>query len=184
MFSDEKYVLKGRLKELIITSGGENIAPVPVEARMKNSLPGLLSNCMVVGDRRKFLSILLTLKVDLDPVTMMPTNKLTPELRKYLEQECGGGIAMETVDDYLKGPAEVKRAVDAIIENALKKVNEGALSRAQTLQYFLVLPRDFSIGGGELTPTMKVKRSVIEKMYKKELDKLYAEAEASGPPAE
>jgi len=55
--------ITGRLKELIITAGGENIPPVPIEDNIKAQIPRLLSNCMVVGDKRKFLIVLVTLKV-------------------------------------------------------------------------------------------------------------------------
>ena len=55
--------ITGRLKELIITAGGENVPPVPIEDNLKAQLPRLLSNCMVVGDKRKFLIVLVTLKV-------------------------------------------------------------------------------------------------------------------------
>lgn len=60
----EKFVfITGRIKEIIITAGGENVAPVPIEDNVKNELPVAISNCMLVGDRKKFLSLLVTLKV-------------------------------------------------------------------------------------------------------------------------
>ena len=60
------YKITGRIKDILITAGGENIAPILIEDTIKKELP-CISNAMVIGDRRKFLSVLLTLKVDIDP---------------------------------------------------------------------------------------------------------------------
>ncbi len=169
----------GRLKELIITAGGENVAPVPIEGQLKNALPQLLSNCMVVGDRRKFLIVLITLKVEILPENLMPTKTFTPEAKKFLNQECCAPNTVDSIDDYLNASPDLKKKIDAVIQKAVDKANEKAVSRAQKMQYFLVIPKDFSLPGGELTPTLKLKRAVVEKMYKKEIDKVYADAEAN-----
>merc|ERR1712080_515857 len=73
--SDGYLYVTGRIKEIIITAGGENIAPVPIEDRIKQELP-CISNAMVVGDRKKFLSCLLTVRTEVNPVTLYPLNTL------------------------------------------------------------------------------------------------------------
>ena len=155
------------------------MAPVPIEGHLKNALPQLISNCMAVGDRRRFLIVLLTLKVELNPDSLMPTNRLTPEAKRFLNQECCLSEPINTIEDYLNAAPDLKKKIDAVLQKAVDRANEKAVSRAQKLQYFLVIERDFSVSGGELTPTMKLKRGVVEKMYKKEIDKIYADAEAN-----
>merc|ERR1711976_150344 len=68
--------ITGRIKELIITAGGENIPPVLIEEEMKAAMPAI-SNCMVIGDKRKFLTMLICLQVEIDTETGVPSNKLT-----------------------------------------------------------------------------------------------------------
>jgi long-chain-fatty-acid--CoA ligase ACSBG len=62
---DGYLYITGRIKEIVITAGGENIAPLPIEEAIKEQLPHLISNVMLVGDKQKFLSVLVTLKVSL-----------------------------------------------------------------------------------------------------------------------
>ena len=70
--------ITGRIKELIITAGGENISPIAIEDNIRNELPEVVSNVMAVGDRRKHLTCLITLKVVVDEVTAQPTDRLDP----------------------------------------------------------------------------------------------------------
>ena len=85
----------------MITAGGENVAPVPIENRLKVALPELVANCMMVGDRRKFLSMLVTLKVDINLDTLAPTPNLTADARAFLKSK---GIEANTVIFSIKTP--------------------------------------------------------------------------------
>ncbi len=75
--SDGFLYITGRLKELIITAGGENIAPIPIEDRVKSELSDVVSNCMLVGDKKKYLVLLVTLKSMINLDTQVPQDELT-----------------------------------------------------------------------------------------------------------
>ncbi|KUF88318.1 hypothetical protein AM588_10002283 [Phytophthora nicotianae] len=156
--------ITGRLKELIITSGGENIPPVLIENEIKAELPAL-SNVMVIGEKRNYLTFLCSLRVEPDPATGAPTDKLD-KVALAVAKEIGSDAA--TVSD-----AQSCEKFREYISEGMKRANTKAASRAQHVQKFFIIPRDFSIGGNELTPTMKVKRSVVEKVYMKEIEKMY-----------
>ncbi len=76
MDKDGFFKITGRIKELIITEGGKNIAPIPIESRIKENLLSLISQAIVIGDKQKFLTCLLTLKVEIDPATSSPSEIL------------------------------------------------------------------------------------------------------------
>ena len=80
---DGNLVLSGRIKELIITSGGENVAPDPIEMAIKDLCP-IVSNCVVVGERQRYLSALLTLRVATSETTGLPTKNLAPDVVLFL----------------------------------------------------------------------------------------------------
>lgn len=86
--SDGYLQITGRIKELIITAGGENIAPVPIEDSFK-ALFAACSNIMVVGENQRFMAALITLKVDVDNKTGLPSKNLTAEAAAYLQKETG-----------------------------------------------------------------------------------------------
>ena len=88
----EKFLkITGRIKELIITAGGENVAPVPIEDLFKQSCPAC-SNIMLVGENQRFMAAIITFKVDIDMSTGTPSNKLTPEVVKYFKDNTGVDI--------------------------------------------------------------------------------------------
>jgi long-subunit acyl-CoA synthetase (AMP-forming) len=147
----EGYVqITDRKKDLLITAGGENIAPQVIEGVLK-SLP-VVGQAVVLGDRQKFLAALLTLDVD----------------RVAKEAEVCGSSARDAQS------ASVDPVFVAHIEKQVAAVN-ASLARVQTIKKFKILPNDFTIDGGELTPTMKIKRKVVNEKYKAEIEALYAE---------
>ncbi len=142
-----------RKKDLLITAGGENIAPQVLEGHLKG-IP-VVAQAVVIGDRRKYLAALLTL----DPEKVSG------------EAEVAGSPA-RSVDDAAKCDLFRRH-----LEKQIEAVN-GKLARVQTIKRFAIIPREFSIDGGELTPTMKVKRKVVNEKYSREIEDMYP-AEAS-----
>ena len=137
-----------RKKDLLITAGGENIAPQVLEGHLKG-IP-VVAQAVVIGDRRKYLAALLT---------------LDPE-RVTSEAELAGSAA-RSVDDAAKCDVFLRH-----LERQIEVVN-GKLARVQTIKRFAVITREFSIEGGELTPTMKVKRKVVNEKYQREIEEMY-----------
>ncbi|KAG1708852.1 hypothetical protein DVH05_022486 [Phytophthora capsici] len=158
--------ITGRIKEIIITSGGENIPPVLIENALKAELP-VLANVMVIGEKRKFLTFLCSLRVDPDAAGS-PTDRLD-KVALAVAKEIGSNAT--TVPE-----AQVCAKFQKHIEEGMARANTKAASRAQQVQKFFIIPRDFSLDGNELTPTMKVKRSVVENKYNQEIEQMYAHA--------
>ncbi|KAM4628692.1 long-chain-fatty-acid--CoA ligase ACSBG2 isoform 2-T2 [Polymixia lowei] len=167
--------ITGRIKELIITAGGENIPPVPIENAVKEAVP-LISNAMLIGDKRKFLSMLLTIKCQVNMETGAPEDELTPEA-VGLCRRLGSNAARVSE---ISGGRD--RTIHAAIQEGINRVNENAASNAQRIQKWIVLDRDFSITGGELGATMKLKRPVVMKMYKEQIENFYKEVATPSTP--
>lgn len=162
---DEGFLfMKGRIKELIITSGGENI-PVPlIENTVKASCPAI-SNAFLVGDKRKYLTMLLTIKTQLSE-DGSPTDELAPEALSWLTSKNINYISLKALlDDNEK--------LYQVFHEVVEKVNINAISNAQKIQKFTILPHDFSMATGELTPTLKIKRNVVVEKYKETIEELY-----------
>jgi long-chain acyl-CoA synthetase len=141
--------ITGRKKEIIVTAGGKNVAPAMLEDRLRAHY--LISQCMVVGDQQPFIGCLITLDPDTLPGWAKEKGKtgLTPvELRNDPELL-----------------AEIQQAVD----DANK-----AVSKAEAIKRFRVLEVDFTEAGGQLTPTLKLKRNVVLKDFAHEIDALYS----------
>ncbi|KAJ8417284.1 hypothetical protein AAFF_G00285110 [Aldrovandia affinis] len=160
--------ITGRIKELIITAGGENVPPVPIEDAVKEELP-IISNAMLIGDKRKFLSMLLTLKCACNAETMEPTDELSLEAVEYCQQL---GSQATKVSDIIGGK---DKNVYQSIQEGIDHVNSRAVSRAQHIQKWVVLGKDFSISSGELGPTMKLRRPVVLEMYHREIESFYTD---------
>ena len=156
---DGFLTIVGRIKELIITAGGENIAPVNIEDALKLE-SAAFSNAVVVGEGRKFLSVLLTLTTAADGVGGF-TDRLV-------------GTAAE-VDPLCKtvGEASVSDVWMHFIDGAVDRANSAAISRAQQVKKWELLPTDLSINGGELGPTLKLIRPVVTQKYAKLIDSCY-----------
>lgn len=163
--------ITGRIKELIITAGGENIPPVLIEDVLKGELPSL-SNAMLIGDKRKFLSCLVTLKTEPD-ADGNPTHTLAgPALD--LGKSCGSSA--KTVQEVLK----CKKYLDAI-QAGVDAANKKAISNATRINKWSLLENDFSVATGELTPTMKLKRKIVYNKYLPLIETFYEGVNSSIP---
>ena len=137
-----------RKKELIITAGGENVAPQFVEGQLK-SIP-LVSQAVAVGDRQRYIAVLLTLDPQKIPLVAAEVGSPARDLTTAIQDE----------------------RVLAYLQREIDRVN-ARLARVQTVKRFAVIPTEFSIEGGELTPTMKLRRRVIAEKYEAEIRGLY-----------
>jgi long-chain acyl-CoA synthetase len=149
---DEDGFLKitGRKKELIVTAGGKNVSPAVLEDRLRAN--PLVSQCMVVGDQQPYIGCLVTIDAD-----------AFPEWKK-----AHGKPGDATVDD-LREDADLI----ASIQSAVDEANQ-AVSKAEAIRKFSILGVDFTEEGGELTPTMKLKRGVVAKEYAADIESLYS----------
>ncbi|XP_055351135.1 long-chain-fatty-acid--CoA ligase ACSBG2-like [Paramacrobiotus metropolitanus] len=172
MLDEDGYLfVTGRIKEVIVTAGGEKVSPIPVEDRIKEHLP-IVSHAMLIGDKRRFIAVLLTLKSEMDLKKGQPLSMLTDTTRAWIKAKSGATIT--TVEE-----ARKSEPLREAISTALEAVNEKAVSRAQRINQFAILPVDFSIPGGELGPTLKVRRSVIAKKYESLIDDIYEQSNIS-----
>ncbi len=159
--------ITGRIKELIITAGGENIPPVLIEAEMKTEMLAL-SNCIVVGDKRKYLVMLTSLKCVPNKDTGAPSDNLDVDALFVGEQI---GSSAKTLTEAAKDPKWA-----AYIDAGMKAANKRNTSNAQQVQKWRMLPVDLSEKEGDLTPTLKLKRNVVVKKYTELIDDIYGES--------
>ena len=146
---EDGYVsIIGRKKEIIITAGGKNITPVNIEQEVKRH--PLVSQCVVIGDRRPYLIALITL--DQEALTRFAAEQ-------GMLDEPGAMVGSPLVRETL--------------EQHIEEVNRN-FARVEQIKRFHILPHDLSQEGGELTPTLKIKRPVVATKYEKEIEDLYA----------
>jgi long-chain acyl-CoA synthetase len=146
--TDGYLSITGRKKDIIITAGGKNITPANLEAEIKQS--SYVSQCVVIGDRRPYLVALITLDQE--------------ECAKLAEERGWPADSAELANH---------DGMRQLIQEHLDEVNE-KFARVEQVKKFEILPHDLSQEGGELTPTLKVKRNVVAEKYEKEVDALYA----------
>jgi long-chain acyl-CoA synthetase len=145
---DEGFVrITGRKKEILVTAGGKNVAPAVLEDRVRAHV--LVSQCLVVGDGQPFIAALVTIDADALPA--------------WTEQHDKRGTVAELVDD-----ADLRDAVQAAIDDANQ-----AVSKAEAIRKFEILPHDWTEEGGQLTPSLKLKRNVVMRECRDEIAALY-----------
>lgn len=159
--------ITGRIKELIITAGGENIPPVLIEVEMKKEMIAL-SNCIVVGDKRKYLCMMVSLKCVPNKETGKPTDTLDTDSLFIGNQITSDAKTMT------EAAACPKWA--AWIDAGMKSANKRNTSNAQQIQKWKMLPCDLSEVEGDLTPTLKLKRGKVVKKYEEFIDGMYGES--------
>jgi len=157
--------ITGRLKEILITAGGENVAPLLIENEIRAALPEI-SQCVVIGDNRKYLTCLLTLK-HVQKQVGYPTKEIDPLVLKDLREK---GIKGTTPQELRSDPAFIK-----YIDEGIEKANAKAISRAQSVRKWYLLDMDFSIENDEITPTLKLKRNIINQRYSDQIESMYQE---------
>jgi long-chain acyl-CoA synthetase len=140
--------ITGRKKEIIVTAGGKNVAPAVLEDRLRAH--PLISQVVVVGDQRPFIGALITLD-----------NEMLP-----------GWLASHNLPPMSAEEAKTNPVVLARIQRAVDRANE-AVSRAESIRKFSILDDDFTEANGYLTPSLKVKRSLVLKDFAKDIDDLY-----------
>ncbi|PAZ15809.1 long-chain fatty acid--CoA ligase [Streptomyces sp. SA15] len=147
---DEGYLtITGRKKEIIITAGGKNMAPAPLENWLRSH--PLISHCLVLGDRRPYISALITLDMD--------------GVNHWRQMNGKHPVPAELIVNDEELRAVLQRAVD----DANKLV-----SRPESIRRFTILPVDFTEQAGHLTPSMKLRREVVMRDFAQEVEGLYA----------
>lgn len=145
-----KVRITGRKKELIVTAGGKNVAPAVLEDRLRSH--ALVSQCMVVGDQKPFVAAVVT---------------LDPEALPMWLKVQGKDESLTAAD--LISDAEVLSEIQGAVDEANK-----AVSHAEAIKKFVLVPDEWTEEGGQMTPSMKLKRGVVLKEYEAQIEEIYA----------
>ncbi len=147
---EEGYLfIVGRKKEIIVTSGGKNVAPAVLEDRIRAH--PLVSQCMVVGDNKPFIAALVTIDQD--------------SLKGW---KVANKKESASISDLVKDPTLI-----SVIQTAVDEANK-AVSKAESIRKFVILPVDFTLAAGHLTPKLSLKRHVVVKEFAAEIEALFA----------
>jgi long-chain acyl-CoA synthetase len=139
-----------RKKDLIKTSGGKFIAPQPIENALKANV--LIAQAAVIGDKRKYASVIIS-----------------PHFPLLEDWARANGVSFTSYTDLVNNP-KVREMYRGIVEDLNKK-----LAQFETIKKILIVPDEFTVAGGEITPTLKLKRRIIETKYKQQIEDLYQE---------
>ena len=153
--SDGFLSITGRTKEIIVTAGGKNVAPAALEDPIRAN--PLIGQVVVVGDKKPFISALVTLDPEMLPVWLNNNDE-------------DAGMSVEEAANNSAVLAEVQRAIDAANEH---------VSRAESIRKFKVLPIEFTEASGHLTPKLSIKRNVILDDFSGEIEGMYSGAPAT-----
>ena len=134
---------------MIVTSGGKNVAPAVLEDRLRAH--PLVSQCIVVGDNQPYIAALITIDQD--------------AIKGWIVANIKDGA---TIAEFSNDPDLI-----AVIQTAVDEANK-AVSRAESIRKFTILPVDFTIAGGQLTAKLSVKRHVVQQQFAKEIADLFA----------
>ena len=144
---DGKFLkIIGRKKEIIITAGGKNVTPKNLESALKNH--ELINEAVVIGDRRKYLSALVT---------------IDPDAAERWAASSGASAADIHEDPKLR--EDIQKHVDEMNQK---------FARVEQIKKFTILSRNFTVEDGELTPTLKVKRRIVNQNFADEIEAMYS----------
>ncbi len=164
---DGYVYITGRIKEIYVSSAGKNIAPLVIEETMK-SIP-VVSQCMLIGDNRKFCSALLTLDVGAILRDVHGLDGATEVPKDPGEQLAKLAALGHDLSEYTAVGSETHKQLEAAVAGLNQK-----FSSPEQVKKFTLLPRDLSVDDGELTPTLKIRRKQIRENWPDEIEAMYA----------